>query len=395
MPQPSTRRAQPLHEGKTAPVRSAAASPSRRSISKWDREQRNTRLLVLSGAALACVVVLILAGGWVLDNVIRANDVAATVDGETITTRQLVDEMRPTAQTIETQYRQILGGVRSASAAQAVEARKRQLPDQALSTLVDERILQQEAARRGIAVTAQDVDERLRQEVARFEAGRNPEPTPAAAADAASPTASPEALGTATPVPTLEAAAYEQSLKRLLESSGLTEERYRAMIISRDLLREKLEKAFGADIPANQEQVQARHILLPDEDKAKETLGKLEGGADFVELAKEVSTDSGTKDKGGDLGWFPRGVMNDAFQEAAFGLQPDQRSGVVRSPNGFHIIEVLERDPNRPLDEQQIANLGRNALSKWLLDRRSSPEVKPDLSAAERDWALRQIGVRP
>jgi parvulin-like peptidyl-prolyl isomerase len=393
MSQPSPRRVRPPQEGKTTPARGAAAATlSRRSLSKWDREQRNTRVLVLSGAALVSLVVLILAWGWVLDNVLRANDVAALVNGDTITTRQLVEEMRPDAQAIEVQAQQAPGSVPRAQVAQYVEQEKRKLVEQAQGTLVDQHILQKEAAQRGIAVTPEEVDQRLRESVATYEAQRNPQPTPEAATDPASPTASPEAVGSPTPIPTLEQAAYDEALKRLLSDLGLTEQRLRTTF-SRNLLREKLGTAIAGE--ATQEQIHARHILLPDEEKAKEALAKLEGGADFAELAKQESTDTSTKDKGGDLGWFPRGAMVEAFQEAAFGLQPGQRSGIVQSQFGFHIIEVLERDSNRPMDEQQLRNARAQAVEKLLGDRRNSPDVKPDLSNSERDWALRQIGVRP
>ncbi len=354
-------------------------------------------MLLLAALGLAAVVGTILAVGWAVDTLVRANDVAAVVEGDVITTGQVLQEMRPAAQAIDAQARQVSGGQRNASIAQAVDQQKRSLPDDALDALVEQRILEHEAARRGVTVSPEDVGARLRENVAEFDLLSTPSPTPEASPSPtaeASPTAQATPAGTPTPVPTLPADRYQDALKRLLDQVSLGEDRYRALL-ARQLVQDRLQEAFGTEVPTSQEQVHARHILLDDEAKAKEVLQQLQDGADFGDLAKQVSTDPSTKDKGGDLGWLPRGIMNDAFENAAFALQPGQRSGVVQSPNGYHVVEVLERDPNRPVNPDQLTALKQRAFSSWLSARRSSPDVKLELDRAERDWTLRQIGVRP
>jgi peptidyl-prolyl cis-trans isomerase C len=103
------------------------------------------------------------------------------------------------------------------------------------------------------------------------------------------------------------------------------------------------------------EMIKARHILVKidpaasEEDKkkarekAEDILKKIKGGEDFAGLAADLSDDPGSKAKGGDLGFFPRGRMVKPFEDAAFSLKTGELSGIVETQFGFHIIKVEER----------------------------------------------------
>jgi formylglycine-generating enzyme required for sulfatase activity len=81
----------------------------------------------------------------------------------------------------------------------------------------------------------------------------------------------------------------------------------------------------------------------PSRAKAEDILRRLRAGEDFAALAKQFSSDPGTRDKGGDLGWFGRGQMVTEFENAAFALQPGQISDIIESQFGLHIIKVEQR----------------------------------------------------
>jgi len=102
------------------------------------------------------------------------------------------------------------------------------------------------------------------------------------------------------------------------------------------------------------EQRRARHILVAvDEDtddeqaleKARAILERLRGGEDFAEVARETSDDSGSASLGGELGWVERGMMVAPFEEALFAMQPGEISEPVKSPFGYHIIELENVQP--------------------------------------------------
>jgi parvulin-like peptidyl-prolyl isomerase len=121
----------------------------------------------------------------------------------------------------------------------------------------------------------------------------------------------------------------------------LEQARILAQTYAQEQLAEKM-KATDQEIDA----YVAQHPELDSKQnraKAEEVLKRARAGEDFAKLAKEFSTDPGNKDKGGDLGWFGKGAMVPAFEEAAFKLKPGEISELVETPFGLHIIKMDER----------------------------------------------------
>jgi len=93
----------------------------------------------------------------------------------------------------------------------------------------------------------------------------------------------------------------------------------------------------------DEEEVRARHILVPTEDEAKAIVADLKKGANFEELAKTKSKDPGAAAQGGDLGYFTKDQMVPEFSEAAFKLAKGQVSEPVKSQFGWHIIRLEDK----------------------------------------------------
>ncbi len=123
-----------------------------------------------------------------------------------------------------------------------------------------------------------------------------------------------------------------------------------------------------------QEQVNARHILVADEAAAQAILGQLQSGMAWEVLAAELSLDTSNKDKGGDLGWFGRGAMVQPFEDAAFAAAVGETVGPVKTEFGWHVIQVLGHEM-RPLDDASYQSARANALGMWLADVRTGEGV--------------------
>ncbi|KZB65787.1 peptidylprolyl isomerase [Thalassospira lucentensis] len=137
-------------------------------------------------------------------------------------------------------------------------------------------------------------------------------------------------------------------------------------------------------------QVHARHILLENEEDAKAVIAELDGGADFVELAKEKSTGPSAPN-GGDLGFFNKGDMVAPFAEAAFSMEPGTYSKEpVQTQFGWHVILVEEKkDGVQPsleeIRQQMEAEVTQQAVQDLIEELRSDAEVVNNTEAPAAD----------
>ncbi|MFZ5809887.1 MAG: peptidylprolyl isomerase [Chloroflexota bacterium] len=124
--------------------------------------------------------------------------------------------------------------------------------------------------------------------------------------------------------------------------------------------------------PKAMEQVHARQILLYTAEKADQVLAELKNGGDFAKLA--ALYDPVTY---GDLGWFPRGFLLDPkLEEAIFSLAPNEITPVIQTSAGYHIVQLLAREAQRPLDADTYQAIQLLALQTWLQQRRAESAME-------------------
>lgn len=288
-----------------------------------------------------------------------------------------------------------------------------------LDQMIDEELIRQETAKRGIIASKAEVDQAIQASYQYYPNGTptptitptpvnfptlSPDtlalvtitPTPTAVltetptptftpnpleSPTATPTLGPTAtLGpTSTPVPTSTPytqqgfeTAYKNGLAQLT-ALGLTEAQIRQLYTA-NVLRQKLFDVITADVPRTQDQVWARHILVADEATANAVRQRLLNGEDFAKVASEVSTDTGTKAKGGDLGWFGKGAMVAEFETAAFSQKVGEIGTPVKSQFGYHIIQVLAHE-EIPLDATAYSQAQQTVFNDWLTKARTEYKV--------------------
>lgn len=189
----------------------------------------------------------------------------------------------------------------------------------------------------------------------------------------------------------------EEGFKAALEQSGVTEagiaediEKYlktEKLLEPRIDLKEDEIKAYfdeNKDQFAQQEQVKASHILVEDEATAKEVKSKLDKGEEFADLAKEYSTDASNAESGGELGYFGKGEMEAAFEEAAFSLKANEISGPVKTDYGYHIIKVEDKKEAK----EAVYEDSKEAAKKALFDERMQTEYYNWLEEKKEEYKI-------
>jgi parvulin-like peptidyl-prolyl isomerase len=160
-----------------------------------------------------------------------------------------------------------------------------------------------------------------------------------------------------------------------LQSTGQTRDDYKEML-RQSLLAQRAMDVVSSDVGTEAEQVHVRLIMVDSEEAALQILSQLQQGGDFAALVREHSLDLATKENGGDLGWFPRGLVAPELEAAAFALQPGQVSDVIRLGEGYHIIQVVEREAARPLSPDVQLDLKLSIFEDWLAELRAAAEIE-------------------
>lgn len=170
-----------------------------------------------------------------------------------------------------------------------------------------------------------------------------------------------------------------ESFEQFLQQNNQTEDSYRK-VIRLNLLQEKA-LTDGVDVTDEEIQAQyerqgtelnARHILVADEETANKVKKELDEGGDFAKLAEKYSTDPGSAANGGSLDWFGTGAMVPEFEDAAYALEVEEISAPVQSQHGFHIIQVMEK---RQVEDQPALEDQKDQIRKELAVGKADQEA--------------------
>jgi parvulin-like peptidyl-prolyl isomerase len=400
---------------------------TKKHLARLERERRQTRLILAIAITGILAVVGLLGYGYLKLNVLDLREPVAEVNDVVITTGDWQERVRFQRVQMMNAYSQYAFyqqsfGFDYSQQMQQIESMLGQpeiIGQQALDQMRDEILIRQEAESRGITVSEEEINSLFQENFDFFPSGSptptvtptefsfptlttqqltiypststpttaptstaeptsTPDPaltsTPTATAMPPTPTPVPE-LPTATPTPyTLE--GFQEDYQTLIENyaaDGVSEKTIRA-VYEADLYRRKLLAELTKDIPQTEEQVWARHILLATETEAKAAYSLLQQGADFAQLARTSSEDTGSGASGGDLGWFGKGAMVPEFESAAYSLEVGEISEPVKSDFGYHIIQVLGHQ-ELPLDATQLEQKKDTIFNDWLTAAREEATI--------------------
>ncbi|MDI3548872.1 MAG: peptidyl-prolyl cis-trans isomerase [Halanaerobiales bacterium] len=273
--------------------------------------------------ALVLIAIPVLAEGEAADNI------AAVVNGEEITTSQ-VDQYANLQQVIMQLYQANQEFSRllfTTNAGQDLINEYRKLK---LNELIIKKLLQAEAKNQGIILNQEKKDEIFNKQIEAIEENNN---------------ITEDQLVEALKKQGIESLeAYKKIFFEQNEGAILIGELQKKIFDSITVEDKAVEDYYNKNIDSYKygAQVKASHILVDTEEKAREVLDKLNNGADFAEVAKEYSTGPSGKN-GGDLGYFEKGDMVPEFAEAAFSLKVGEISKPVKTKFGYHIIKVFDK----------------------------------------------------
>jgi parvulin-like peptidyl-prolyl isomerase len=360
---------------------------TRKQLSRRDRERRQRLTLIGLAIGVGCLIAAVLGYGAYQELVAKPAAPVATVNGVPITKqtyqkRVLLNRMNIDAAIENWQSQRAL--YTSEEDEWMISLIDQQISyyyterdlldgEGPVDDLIQEELIRQAATTRGIEVSSDEIDRAIEENFGYYREQPTPSPSPTTAAI----TSTSEVTATAQPTPmslTEFEDLYTETLSSLEKSTGLTEADYRE-IVRTQLLTERMKELIGEQVSTSELQIRARHILVETEEEANAVLERLEQGEDFATVATEVSQDTGTAEEGGELGWFPKGVMDSAFEDAAFSLDVGELSGVVQSSYGFHIIQVEERDEDRELDADMLEQRKSEAFEAWLQDLEAEADI--------------------
>lgn len=373
----------------------AAPRPmTKKQRTRAEREAHLNRWIIAGTIALGVLVVGILLYGYLAENVFKGRAPVATVNGVPITTadfqarvrhyRIVLQEQRnystalrmeldPTDPNTSFMLEYLNGQIRQIDSMLS-EAYATMLGKEVLDRMVQEEVLRQEATRRGIAVSQEEIDRAIEEQFgydrdAAMAALLTPTvvpTTPVTAETTLTVTATPEP----TPVPKEEFdRRYQEYVKTYLKPSGLSEAKFRAMVEA-SLLYDKLRQAMAAELPQAMEQVQIRYFSLPTQEEAGQVAERLDKGEKWEEIAAEIKADEESQAYASEPDWATRGFLAEQFGEEAADTvweTPVQSytTPLAGTDGRWYLVQVIDRQV-RELESWLRSYEEQRVFQEWL-----------------------------
>lgn len=291
---------------------------------------KQNKKIVVTIMAVIMVIVIVLSLTW------KKDDAVAKINGQSITKDEVYNEM--------------------------VKLYGAETVDQ----LIANRIIAEEAKKQNITVSESELNEQI-QQLQESYGGE-------------------DAFNQALESNNTKLATVKEDLKNYLIVKKLLEPEI-------EITEEEIKTYFEENIDsfAQAEQVKASHILVDDEETANKVKQKLADGGDFAQLATEYSTDEGTKESGGDLGYFEQGTMVAEFDDVVFTLEVGKISDPVKTDYGYHIIKVVDKkeakeanyeDSKSEIKDYLLEQQIQTVYSSWLEEKKLDYDIVNTLEEA-------------
>lgn len=411
---------------------------TRKHLVRAEKELRQQRVLILSLIGFVVVVFGLIAYGLLDEFVFAPKKPVAIVDGQAISVKEFesygtlvrVSEINSYQQLSQyySLYQQF-GLTPDASITNKMSAIQYEFSSPAtfgqnvVTTMINNVILKNEAAKLGITVTADEVEKTIEESYGFYTNG-TPTPantptsyvypttnatqnflliTPTATQDlTATATASQAPSPTETLAPTLELTptsgptsspantptpqptatpytlqGFQNDLKSYvgtLSAFGVTEADLRTYVTTQ-LIDQKVYNEITKNVPTHGEQVWMRQILVSNELDAQTVVARIANGENWISVASEVSQDTATSANGGDLGWFPRGIQSQQIDDVVFKMNVGDIQ-VVQDSNGWHVLQMVGKESDRPFSPTILSQLQTLAYTNWFTPIKAAAKVE-------------------
>lgn len=410
---------------------------TKKHLARQQRERLQNRYILIASIAVIVLVVGLIGYGIVQQYIIQPNQPVAKIGTQAITTKQFQTFARYERVQWIRQYLNYQQLAQYFGSDQATMSYIQQLMSQvdyqlqptnigqnAIDYLVANQIIQKEADKRGITVSATEIDQVLQDALGYYPNGTpttapttvpvptstlnptqialipptattiptstaiptptitvtqvvvSPTPTilitPAAIATAVAPTITSTPSPSATPYTTQEYATNFQTFISNMKSDASLSESDLRWIFTMQELRKKVLDAVTADISRQQDEVWARHIVVSDQTQSQSIYDRLTKGENFETVATEVY--SGTTNTI-DLGWFGKDTLDPNAQNIVWPLQIGQISQPIQTANGWEIYQILGHEV-RTLTDSELDSLKQTEFQKWIDAQKTTENVQ-------------------